>query len=299
MMQKLRSAVLVGVLAATVAGTAAPAEAATAPPDIGKIKIAATGLGDGHAVYARGNDGRLWWRTVEKFGDPGYSTKWRPMSGVVASGPDVVQASDAVLWVAARSTSSHLVVRRQDGTKFGAWKDLGGSLTSAPVLMREGGTDRIWAFVRWSDGSIRYRIRAASGTWAPWKSLGGVATSAPDALDGASGITVFARGTDGRSHYRLLDPNTGQWTPWSKGGLATSSATSTVRSDDFYQLQFLRGAKHRLFSTVDDGPWDIGFEATSAPDASYSGEVVAARGKDLAIWARVDGRWKSLGGVAR
>jgi hypothetical protein len=221
------------------------------------------------------------------------------VSGAVASGPDVVQASDAVLWVAARSTSSHLVVRRQDGTKFGAWKDLGGSLTSAPVLMREGGTDRIWAFARWSDGSIRYRIRAASGTWAPWTSLGGRMTSAPDAVDNVSGVTVFARGTDGRSHYRVLDPNTGQWTPWSKSGLATSSATSTVRSDKVSQLQYFRGAKHRLFVNIDVAPQDIGFEATSAPDASYGGDVVAARGKNLAVWARTDAGWISLGGIAR
>jgi hypothetical protein len=298
-MRKLRSAVLVGVLAATVAATAAPAQAATAPPDIGNIKIAASGLGDGHAVYVRGNDGRVWWRTVEKFGDPAMSTTWRPISGAVASGPDVVQESDAVLWMAARSTSSHLVLRRQDGAKFGAWTDLGGELSSAPVLMYQTSAARLWAFARWSDGSIRYRIRSSAGTWAAWTSIGGTFTSAPDALDGSAGIAVYARDTAGKSRQRTLDPDTGVWGPWSGGGLPTTAATSTVRSDEFFQVQYLRGANHHIYSTVDDGPWDSGFEATSAPDASYGGEVVAARGTDLAVWAQTGNGWISLGGIAR
>jgi hypothetical protein len=132
-----------------------------------------------------------------------------------------------------------------------------------------------------------------------WKSLGGRMTSAPDAVDGMGGVTVFARGTDGRSHFRSLDPKTGKWTPWTQGGLATSSATSTVRASDVFQIQYFRGARHHIYSNIDVAPCDLGFEATSAPDASFSGEVIAARGTDLAVWALVDGHWKSLGGVAR
>jgi hypothetical protein len=299
-MRKTWSALLVGVVAvvATVAGTVTPAEAATAPADVGRIKIAATRLGDGHAVYVRGRGGQVWWRTVEKFADPAYSTTWRAVPGVVASGPDVVQVEESALWMAARSTSSHLVVRSQYRATFGAWTDLGGELSSAPVLMYQTGADRLWAFARWSDGSIRYRVRGSAGTWAAWKSIGGTFTSAPDAVDGYAGVSVYARDTAGKSRQRTLDPDTGVWGPWSGGGLPTTAATSTVRSDEFFQLQYLRGANHHIYSTVDDGPWDTGFEATSAPDASYGGEVVAARGKDKAVWANYGSGWKSLGGLA-
>jgi len=66
-----RFSLLLAIAVTTAAATAvvfnaSPAAAAT-PPDVTPAKVAASRLGNGHAVYVRGGDGRLWWRTVEEF----------------------------------------------------------------------------------------------------------------------------------------------------------------------------------------------------------------------------------------
>ncbi|HEV7826650.1 MAG TPA: hypothetical protein VGP02_17280 [Mycobacteriales bacterium] len=295
-----RLVALAGALLAL--GAAAPAQAApaqAAPPDVTPIKVAASGLGDGHAVYVRGGDGRVWWRTVETFGAPGYSTRWRALPGRVGSGPDVAQVSDAELWLAARSTAGHLLVRRQQGAAFGAWQDLGGGLTSAPVLVNETGTPRLWAFARGAAGDARYRVRGGDGTWSPWRSIGGTLTAAPDAVDSLGQIRVYIRRGDGTTGVRAFDLTNRTWGPWQRVGLKVTSATSTVASSAVYQLQYFRGARNHVYVMVDVAPGDLGGVATSAPDATYGGEVVVVRGTDGALWARTDlAPWQRLGGHA-
>jgi len=78
-----------------------------------------------------------------------------------------------------------------------------------------------------------------------------------------------------------------------------NSATSTVRSDRVFQVMYFRGALNHIFATVDEPPHDIGGVATSAPDASFGGEVIAVRGTNGAVWAIVNGSpWRTLGGIA-
>jgi hypothetical protein len=291
------------VAAMTVALVGTPAAAAAPPPDASPVKVAASRVGGGHAVYVRGTDGRIWWRVVQAFSDPAYSTSWRPLPGVTASGPDVVQVAGTELWLAARSATSTLLVRRQSGATFGDWLDLGGVITSAPVLMVETGTDRIWAFARGDDGAVWHRIRGGNGVWAPWRTIGGRLTSAPDAVHygfGSPDVVVQGRGLDGVVWARSLTSASGVWTPWQQAGDETTSATSTVRSDQVFRITYWRGLRNQVLSIVDGpSPNDLGGVATSAPDASYGGEVIAVRGADNALWARVDGAaWRSLGGRA-
>jgi hypothetical protein len=300
-----RFSLLLAIAATTAAATAvvfntSPAAAAT-PPDVTPAKVAASRLGNGHAVYVRGGDGRLWWRTVEEFGKPGYSTAWRPLPGAaVGSGPDVVSVSSTTLWVAAKANNGNAVVRVQNGATFGGWQNLDGTITTAPVLLHEVGTPRIWLFARGTSGGVTYRVRAASGVWGPWQSIGGQLTSAPDALLSVNGtIRVHGRGLNGDLWVRALDLSTGVWAPWERTGFAVNSATSTVRSDRVFQVMYFRGALNHIFATVDEPPHDIGGVATSAPDASFGGEVIAVRGTNGAVWAIVNGSpWRTLGGIA-
>jgi hypothetical protein len=206
------------------------------------------------------------------------------------------------LRLAARSTTSNLVVRRQSGATFGGWQNLGGIITSAPVLMVQTGTARIWAFARGNDGAVWYRVRGSDAVWAPWRTIGGRVTSAPDAVYYGFGpnIVVQGRGLDGVIWGRSLDLSSGVWAPWQQAGGQTTSATSTVRSDQVFRITYWRGLRNQVLSIVDGpSPNDLGGIATSAPDASYGGEVVAVRGADNALWARVNGApWRSLGGRA-
>lgn len=272
------------------------AEPAAAAPDITPVKVAASPLGEGHAVYVRGSDGRVWWRTVQDFADPQYSTTWRPVPDTVGSGPDVVPISAEQTLLAARSTGNSLVVRWQDQTRFGPWQNLGGIITSAPALMVDD-TDRIWVFARGADNGVWYRVRGGDGLWQPWQTIGGGLTSAPDPVANF-GPRVFGRGLDGVLWARTFDG--GVWQPWSRVGRAVTSASSTVTSDLVFQIQFYRGQGSRVFrASGDSEPTDIGGIATSAPDATHNGAVVAVRGADDALWVRVDiGGWTSLGGIA-
>jgi hypothetical protein len=285
-----------------VGGTALPATAtatAMARPDVTPAKVAATRFGDAHAVYLRGTDGLLRWRTVEDTGSPGLSTAWRSIPGAVASGPDALEVSPEHVVLAARSVRSTLVVRSQARGSFAPWEDLGGELTSAPVLVRDDNA-RIWAFVRWSNGTYRYRVRNTGGGWGIWRGIGGAFTSAPDAVSNFGQIRVWGRGTDGVTRLRALDLEVNAWEPWRSGGNTVTSATSTVESDVTFQVQYFRGARNHVYAMFGDSPaFDLGGAATAAPDAAYGGEVVAIRGTDNAMWARVDGGpWQSLGGRA-
>ena len=49
--------------APTSVSAAGPVTALAPPPDITPVKVAATRIAEGHAVYVRGIDHRLFWRT--------------------------------------------------------------------------------------------------------------------------------------------------------------------------------------------------------------------------------------------
>jgi hypothetical protein len=309
MRSKVRLVLLAVLLSAATTVTAlvvaSPAEAA-APPDVTPVKVAATGIGEGHAVYVRGTDARLYWRTVESFTAPGYSTSWRALpGGTVGSGPDAVQIAPTTLYLAARATNSNLLVRRQDGTTFGAWQNLGGVITSAPTLAYEQGPDRLWAFARGGDGAVWYRVQGASGTWAPWQSLGGTVTSAPDVAALFGRVDVYARGLNGNLYQRFVDPSTGVWSPWRSNGYAVNSAsstTSTVFEGDEYRLQYWRGGDRHVYELVRVVPANIGGIATSAPDVAAGDgldeQLVAVVGTNRALYVHVGNSWTSLGGIA-
>jgi glucose/arabinose dehydrogenase/PKD repeat protein len=285
--------------AAATTYTATYSAMPTAPvpqlPNVSPVKVAASRLAQGHAVYVRGLDGRIWWRTVKSFSAPGYSTSWRPLDGLLASGPDVTQLAGNGAFLAARTTASTLAVRWQDGPTFGPWHDLGGIITSAPTVMRDPSNSTIWVFARGTDGGVWYRSYA--GSWGPWRTIGGKLTSAPDVV-ASPGPRVYGRGTDGLTWVRSIRPD-GTWGPWAKVGRPVNSATSTVNSAAGPQIQYWRGTNRHTYRAVGTSLIDLGGLATSAPDASYNGEIVLVRGDNNGLFARINGAsWVSLGGKA-
>ena len=69
-----------------------------------------------------------------------------------------------------RGMSGELVHRIWNGTSWSGWKNLGGSLTSAPAAATEGG--RIEVFVRGAGDDLVQRTYVG-GRWSGWKTLGG------------------------------------------------------------------------------------------------------------------------------
>jgi hypothetical protein len=282
---------------------AAPASA-SAPPDITPVKVAATVIGEGHAVYVRGTDARLYWRTVEHFTAPGYSTSWRALpGGTVSSGPDAAQVDPDSVVLAAKANDLSLLVRQQDGTSFGAWQNLGGKITTAPALALSSATGRLYAFARGGDGAAWYRVRETSGTWAPWASIGGILTAAPDPVllpNETSSLRVNVRGGNGSLYMRTHDESLPWTAPW-QGPFEVplnSAASSPTQAGGIYTKSYYRGANRHVligFPSFDD----LGGIVTSAPEASMDDRVIAAVGTNRALYARINGApWVSLGGIA-
>jgi hypothetical protein len=289
----LSAATVVAVFVVTPPSQAAP------PPDVTPLKVAATTIGEGHAVYVRGTDARLYWRTVEEFAAPGYSTSWRALpGGTVGSGPDVAQVESNSLVIAARADNGNLLVREQNGTAFGAWLNLGGVITTAPILAASSTTPQVAVFARGGDGAVWYRIRGVQGTWSPWASIGGIVTSAPDAIWGSpeAGIAVFARGGNG-TRYRINRSPENQWGQWEGGaGTPLNSATSTFPTGQEFSQYHRNGARHVIRTEV-FGPTDLGGVVISAPDVADE-TLVAAVGTNRALYVHTGGAWSSLGGIA-
>jgi hypothetical protein len=293
--------VLLSVLlsAATVVAVfvVSPTAEAAPPPDVTPVKVAAANLADGHVVYLRGQNAELYWRTVEDFGTPGYSTAWRIIpGGQVGSGPDAAQIDDDSVYLAAKATNSNLLVRRQDGTTFGAWENLGGVITSAPAVLYDSASTRLWVFARGGDGAIWYRLRTGTGPWGAWTSIQGILTSAPDAIFGIGQLTVFARGGNGNLYDRTQN-SAGQWGPWSTNGLPVNSATSSLPSGAEF-IQFYRNGARHVIRAAHPSPTDIGGIVISAPDTA-DGDLVAAVGTNRALYVHTneDG-WLLLDGIA-
>jgi hypothetical protein len=262
--------------------------------------VAATRIAEGHAVYVRGIDHRLFWRTIEVFTSPGYSVNWAPLpGGTVGSGPDIAQIDSDSVWMAARASNNALLVRRQDGTTFGAWENLGGIITTAPGLAYDAATNRLWAFAQGGDGAVWYRMRAANGTRTPFASIDGIVTSAPDAIVAADGfLRVNVRGGNGNLYRRAMNLTTGAWGPWEATTLAINSAFSAVRSDTVAQINYYRNAARNIVTFTDGPPTNLGGTLISAPDASHNGSALTAVGTNRACYARLGSNWVSMGGTA-
>lgn len=286
----LSAATVVAVLVVSPSAGAAP------PPDVTPVKVAATDLAEGHVVYLRGQNAQLYWRTVEEFGTPGYSTDWRIIpGGQVGSGPDAAQIDDDSVYLAARATNSNLLVRRQDGPSFGPWENLGGVITSAPALWYEPDTEQLWAFARGGDGALWYRLRTGAGPWTEWTSIDGIVTSAPDVFFGVGQLVVHARGGNGNLYRRIQRDDT--WLPWEHLGTPINSATSSVPSGAEL-IQYYRNSARHVIRAALPGPTDIGGIVTSAPDTA-DGDLVAAVGTNRALYVHTsaDG-WLLLDGIA-
>jgi hypothetical protein len=184
--------------------------------------------------------------------DPACSTGWRSTTGTVASGPDVVQVAGTELWLAGRSTDSTLMVRRQNGATFGGWQNLGGVITSAPALMVETGTTRIWAFAR----ATTARSSTEYGQPEHWRAGARYRWCDLEPFPGSFQRRVGTVDPSRRAEdIRLVDGPVGC-------GLPPVVLARVAEPDS------VGGRRTRE---------NLGGIATAAPDASYGGEVIAAR----------------------
>lgn len=129
---------------------------------------------------------------------------WAPLNGgVVTSDIAVARTADGRLAVFARGTDGALWYAWHVAANGGwsGWQSLGGSVAAqaAPAVVKNGWNE-LEVFVRWSDGSTRWRrlVHNREWSWTEWASLGGIAIRDPAAAVNANGtLVVFVIGTDG------------------------------------------------------------------------------------------------------
>ena len=167
--------------------TASPAVLSFAPGTLG--------------VYARGADGQLW--SISWTGT-GW-TSWSPKGGALTSGPGaVVDRDSGQATVGVRGTDGTLWELRFGSEGPGGYTSVGTAVSSAPAYAaRLGDGDRRIVAYRASDGCV-----SVGGT-----RIGGIVTSAPAlVLDPTgSGVSAFARGSDGGLWVYRGVPGSGSW----------------------------------------------------------------------------------------
>ncbi|MFD5779308.1 glycoside hydrolase family 27 protein [Streptomyces sp. NPDC126933] len=198
------------------------------------------------------------------------------------------------------------------GTDAAPGVPLGTRSTASPALVRDG--DRLTAFLRGTDGSLRQRTGRdghwSSGTTALGGPTQGRILGQPAAYASPNGrIDVFVRGTDDAAYRRaFLD---GRWGPWQKlGGTLTDAPGVAFEGPDSWTI-FARGEDGAIESR---GP-RTGWTSLGAPEdrpvygrpsavIDTAGRVhVAVRTADDAVWTRVRDAsggwspWSSLGGT--
>jgi len=101
--------------------------------------------------------GTLWQKI--KFG-----TIWNPsqdIPGTTYGSPEVVSRDISSLDLFVRGPNNWLYHKRSINGVWGNWISLGGSMTNSPGVTTYASNVRIFVFVRWTDGTLRYRA------WAP------------------------------------------------------------------------------------------------------------------------------------
>ena len=237
---------------------------------------------------------------------PPIPTGWSSIGGVATSAPAITSSAGGRLDAFVRGSDNALWHRAWNGTAWGAWESLGGTLTIDPGAVAQG--TNVDVFVRGTDRAIWHR--SSNGTaWSPWDTLGGIATSAIAAASWAPGhIDIVVRGTDNALWHRAQ--NSGVWGPWdSLGGVASSNPAAVSSAANRLDV-FVRGTDNSLWQRAYGGTawggWTaLGGILTSGPAASScaAGHVdVFVLGTDSGLHQRGFngtswGSWSSMPGL--
>jgi hypothetical protein len=201
--------------------------------------------------------------------------------------------SDNKLFVFVRGFDGTAGYRMFNGTSWGPWQRLGGSISSG--LTATSLNASAWLFGRGGDNGMWYRQYDGS-SWAGWQTLGPTITSDPNAVTHSTGIYLFARGTDWGVWYQQLTFL--GWSGWqSLGPTAISEPIPVADPSGLYV--FVRGVDNAVWYRRRTGDgwqgWQsLGGTGTSDPSAvsNPTGLYVFVRGSDNAIWYR-----RLIGGV--
>jgi alpha-galactosidase len=240
------------------------------------------------ATFARATDGSLR-ENIQRGSTP--STRWSdlggPTGGRILGQPAAYGSAGGRIDVFVRGTDDHAYQRTFDGTRWGRWTDLGGTLTDSPTVAFTSPTS--WTvFATGADGQIWQRSRA-NGHWTSIGAPNGATVSGrPSAVTDANGTYVAVRTPDDQVWWRTSDA-AGTWSAWTAlGGTVSDSPTLLATNGRVYL--FARASDYTLWQrNFVDGAWGGWFPRSEFASGSFDGALATAAGANGSAWVAVRG----------
>jgi endonuclease/exonuclease/phosphatase family metal-dependent hydrolase len=222
--------------------------------------------------------------------------------------PAAIVHADGTVDVFVRGLNSELVQRTWGSSGWGGWKNLGGTISSAPTVTSSL-PGRLDLFARGGGDDLVYRV-FQKGRWGGWINLGGTLTSAPSAVSPAPGrIEVFVRGASGELVQRSFQVGK-PWSGWKNLGDTMASAPAAVALGTGRIDVFARSPDFRLIQrSYRSGRWRgrnvLGGDLSSGPAVTATGPDsvhVFVRGLNGELVHRIRtgtswSGWKNVGGT--
>jgi alpha-galactosidase len=200
--------------------------------------------------------------------------------------PAAYGSAGGVIDVFVRGTDNHAYRRTFNGTSWGGWTALGGTLTDAPTAAYTSPTS--WTlFARGVDGQVWSR-----GPTSCWTSIGAPGNQPiygrPSAVTDANGTYVAVRTPDDQVWWRTADTE-GTWSAWTPLGGVISGSPTLLATDGRVYL-FARASDYTLWQrNFVGGAWGSWFPRGEFASNAFYGSLGAAAGANGSAWVALRG----------
>ncbi|HEY3606663.1 MAG TPA: hypothetical protein VGL06_04145 [Pseudonocardiaceae bacterium] len=213
-------------------------------------------------------------------------TQWTDLGRQILGQPAAYGSAGGVIDVFVRGNDNHAYRRTFNGTSWGGWTGLGGTLTDAPTAAYNSPTS--WSlFARGADGQVWSR-----GPNSCWTSIGAPNNlpiyGRPSAVTDANGTYVAVRTSDDQVWWRTAD-TTGTWSAWSAlGGVISGSPTLLATEGRVYL--FARAGDYTLWQrNFVSGAWGNWFPRGEFASNAFYGSLGTAAGANGSAWVALRG----------
>ncbi|WP_432840517.1 glycoside hydrolase family 27 protein [Dactylosporangium sp. CA-092794] len=239
------------------------------------------------AAFVRAANGSLAWTRRNGTAWPGtWQSLGGPTGGKILGQPAAYGSPGGRIDVFVRGSDNAVWQRTFDGTRWGAWRCLGGTVTDAPTVAWSGPGN--WTAVATGADGLVWTRTATTG----WTSIG-----SPDgraiygrpsaAVDDAGVVHVAIRSRTDSVWERTGGGTT--WAAWSElGGTVSGSPTLLATSGRVYL--FVLAADNKLWQrNYVDGAWGGWFGRSEYSTDAFRGAPAAAAGANGSAWLAVRG----------
>jgi alpha-galactosidase len=232
------------------------------------------------ATFARAANGSLEEKTLDGTWAASWTALGGPTTGEILGQPAAYGSANGRIDVFVRGTDNHAYQRTFNGSSWGPWICLGGSLTDAPTVAFTSPTAWLMAATG-ADGAVWQRD-ARSANWTSIGTPNGKPIyGRPSAVSDSLGAYVAVRASDDSVWWRTVD-TAGNWSAWTALGGVISGSPTLLATDGRIYL-FVRASDYTLWQRnfVNPGGW---FPRTEFVSDQFDGALGVAAGANGSAW---------------